>query len=243
MGVVAAMLVTASAAFADGVNLAWQNCVTLLGTANRTFACASNSGSSAMIGTFVLPNDVAQCNGVEVVVDLISQQATLPDWWALKFTGACRQNSLSIAAYNGDGTDCTDWAQGQASMNIASYVISGQDIPPGGLGPNTARIKIVNAVQPIALQDLIGTTEYGVFSLALNNQKSVGLGACAGCANPVCIVFNSCKVTTAGNLNNTFLGTGTGAGTNIITWQGAGADCQAVPVKAATWGQVKALYR
>jgi hypothetical protein len=244
MGVVAAMLVTASSAFAAGVNLAWTSCATLGGASNRTFACATNATPNNFLeGTFVLPNDVAQVSAAEVVLDLDSQQATLPSWWELKFVGACRQNSLTIQAYNGDGASCTDWAQGLASMNLASYVVSGQDIPPGGLGPNTARIKIVNAVDPTALQDLLGNTEYGVFQLTVNNAKTVGTGACAGCTNPVCIVLNSVLMTTSGNLNNTFMGTGTSPGSNIVTWQGAGADCNAVPVRNTSWGQVKALYR
>ena len=33
------------------------------------------------------------------------------------------------------------------------------------------------------------------------------------------------------------------AGSNIVTWQGVGADCNAVPVRNATWGAVKSLYR
>jgi len=243
IGVVAAMLVTASSATAAGVDLAWQSCARLGGSSNQSFACDSNTGSHAMIGTFVLSNDVAQVKGVEVVLDLISQQATLPDWWGFRFIGACRQNSLSIAAYDGDGTDCVDWAAGAASMNIASYVISGQDVPPGGLGPNTARIKVVNAVTPSAAVDLVGSTEYGVFNLSVDNLKTVGSPSCTGCTNPVCVVFNSCLAVTVGTLNDTFLGSGTSPGSNTITWQGAGADCQAVPVRAATWGRVKALYR
>jgi len=243
MGVVAAMLVTASTAFAAGVNLAWQSCATVGGLSNRTFACNANTGAAnSMVGTFVLPIAVAQVNGTEPVLDLISQQATLPDWWALKFAGACRAASLSIAAYDG-GSDCLDWASGQASVNIASYTISGQDTPPGGLGPNTARIKLVSAVDPVAVVDLPADTEFGVFALNVNNAKTVGPVACAGCTNPVCIVFNSVKATTVGALNDTFVGTGTAPGSNIITWQGTGADCQAVPVRASTWGQVKALYR
>jgi hypothetical protein len=236
IGLAAAMLVAASSAYAGGINFAWQNCAALGGLSNRTFACNTNAGSNAMIGTFVPASNVAQVAGIEAVVDLISQQATLPDWWAYFFVGACRRSSLSISAYNGDGTLCVDWAGGMGSMNIVSYVV-------GGLGPNTARIKVVTGIQAAAVQDLLGGIEYGAFNLTVNNQKTVGTGACAGCLNPVCIVFNSCKLNTAGNLNNQFLGLGTSPGSNIITWQGAGAGCSPVPVKAATWGQVKALYR
>jgi hypothetical protein len=32
-------------------------------------------------------------------------------------------------------------------------------------------------------------------------------------------------------------------GANRATWQGSGADCDAVPVRARTWGLLKSLYR
>lgn len=239
--VVAAMLVLASSAFAGGINLAWTSCAALGGLQNKTFACNSNSGSNAMVGTFVEDAAHVQVSGVEVIIDLITADASInatTDWWSFKNVGACRQNSISGAAYNGDGTSCADWAAGQASMNIASYVI-------GGIGANTARIKMVNSVAATAYAALDASTEYGAFNITVNNAKTVGTGACAGCLSQACIVFNSINVTTAGNADNRFYGNGTAAGSNIITWQGTtpGANCSAVPTRNATWGGVKALYR
>ena len=245
LGVAVAMLLAASSAFAAGVNLSWQSCAALGGLQNRTFACDVNTGASAMVGTFTLGDDLAPVSGTSAYIDLISQQPTLPPWWELRFSGACRPNSLTIDPYDGDGVTCADWANGLASMNIASYVISGQDVPPGGLGPNTARIKVVTAVDPSNLQSMIADTEYGMFELILDHGKTVGSPSCGGCTNPVCIVLNSVVVyaSVGGNGNGAFLGSPTSPGSNQITWQGAGADCQAVPIRNATWGRVKALYR
>ena len=224
---------------AAGMNMAWTDCAALGGTPNLAFACDTNAGSHALVGTFVLPSAVDSVMGCEIVIDLVSQQATLPAWWELFFTGACRQPSLTIAAYDGDGATCADWARLRASMNIADYLVSPVMTP----APNIARIKCVNAVQQVDAQSLVGDREYGGFQLEIDHQKTVGSPSCADCGNPVCLVFNSLKVVTAGNRNDVFLASGTTAASNIATWQGPGGNCQAVPVRRETWGRVKALYR
>jgi hypothetical protein len=50
-------------------------------------------------------------------------------------------------------------------------------------------------------------------------------------------------VTTPVLVNNVFIGNASSPGSNIVTWQGAGPSCLAVPTKNVTWGQVKSLYR
>jgi hypothetical protein len=57
------------------------------------------------------------------------------------------------------------------------------------------------------------------------------------------IYLTSINVTTPVLANNIFIGNASSAGSNIITWQGVGPDCQLVPTKNKTWGEVKALYR
>jgi len=236
LGMVAAMLLVASSALASGVNMRWDNCLSDGGVNNKTFACNINSPASVrFIGSFVEDADHNNVSGTEIVVDLIAQGGVLPAWWEYKNVGSCRINSLSIAAW-GTGTNCFDWASGQATVAIAAYQVA-------KLGVGTSRILCISAVPVSALANLFGTFEYSVFALSINELASVGTGSCAGCSTPVCLVFNSVNITTSQNLDNRFIGQGTVAGSNIITWQGAGADCQAVPVKNATWGQVKSLYR
>jgi hypothetical protein len=71
----------------------------------------------------------------------------------------------------------------------------------------------------------------------------VGAGACGGCAGSVCLVIQMLNVTTPVLGNNMFLSGGTTPGSNMATWQGSGADCNLVPVRNRSWGEVKALYR
>jgi len=230
---VAAMLLVASSALAAGLNLAWQNCYADGGTADRTSTCGSNLGQAgSLVGSFFSPADVVDVSGAEIVVDLISQSGVLPAWWSLKEAGTCRPLSLSIQAF--DGTSCFDWAAGQASMNIAAYQFDKVVV-------GSARILCVNAVPASAYGTLDQVNEFVAMRLNISNANTT---TCAGCLEPVCIVFNSCNMTTPVAANNVLItGAANGGASNMVTWQGPGANCAAVPVKNATWGQVKSLYR
>ena len=234
------------ASAAPGVNLRWNACLGDGGAINRNFACDSNSGSNLLEGSFESGADLTNFHGVEIVLDLATAGTTLPEWWQLLNLGVCRQLALSIQALN--GSNCPDWAIGQASMNIAAYRV-GYYAP---FGPNTARVLLVNGVQPELAQDLTGGREYAVFQLTINSAKTVGSGACAGCLTPVCIVFSTLRVIRAGIVDNLLLsGPTNGIDSFYATWQGGagvvtrlGQGCpQATPTRNATWGSVKALYR
>ena len=219
-----------------GLNLRWTSCAGDGGTQNKVFACNTNTANHDMIASFVLDASLAQVNGDELVVDLSTASTSLPDWWRLFNFGSCRQVSLSIAAH--DGPACPDMFIGKASMNIASYQV-------GLHGPNSARILSLNAVQAAAGVDLIAGQEYAVARWRVSSQKTVGLGACDGCAIPACITFNSANLSTIGDANNLVLTTAANPGSNYITWQGgAGTNCPAAtPSRNSTWGAVKSLYR
>jgi len=232
----AMLLATATAASAAGVNLRWNACAGDAGVQSRAFACTSNTGSNTFVGSYVLDADILHVNGNELVVDLATASASLPDWWRFTAVGTCRQAALSIAAH--DGTNCPDMFGLQASMNIAAYQM-------GLHGPNSARILCVNAVQTALIVDLFAGQEYGIARWTMQNTKTVGAGSCAGCSTPACITFNSANITTEGGLSDTKLTSEATPGSNFITWQGgAGTNCPAaVPAKNATWGSVKSLYR
>jgi len=250
MSVVAAMLCVASSALAaPGLNLSWSFCTGEgTGTSNKTFACNTNAGTNVLVCSFELPSDVAQVSGNEVVVDFLTQQATLPAWWDFKNALTCRQNSLAMnVTADANNVVCVDWAQGGATGGIGSYDQAGT-VPIGTIDPSLAnahrRLKIALAVPISGLQDLVTATEYFSCNISVNNQKTVGTGVCAGCTEPMCIVLNSIKVTTPGGAaTDVTVGNPTSGASNIVTWQGVGPNCNAVPTKNVTWGQVKSLYR
>ena len=252
LSVVAAMLFVASSALAaPGVSLSWSFCHGEgTGSNNRTFACSANTGTNVLVCSFELPSDLAQVSGNEIILDVLTQQATLPAWWDFKNVGTCRSTSLSFnTTADANNVVCIDWAQGGSSGGIGAYDQSGiTGVGAGGsidpsLTASHRRLKIALAVPSTSLQNLVAATEYFACNLTINNLKTVGTGSCAGCTEPMCVVYNSCNVTTPVLANNIFIGNASAPGANIVTWQGAGPNCNAVPTKNATWGQVKALYR
>jgi len=242
--VVAALLAFASSALAaPGYSLRWINCAGEgTGTDNRTFACNSNAGTNLLVISFELPADLAQVSGNEVVLDVLSQSATLPAWWDFKNAGSCRANSLACdVTFDVNNVVCRDWAQGAAAGVVGSYTMIDSVDP--ALDARHRRIKVAVTVPPDALQDLVAHTEYFACNLAIDDQKTVGTGSCGGCSEPMCVVLNSVFVQTPVLANNIFIGNASSAGSNIVTWQALGQDCQAVPTKNRTWGQLKSLYR
>jgi len=239
------LAMSASVAAAAGVGLRWTACLSDGGAINRAFACNSNNGSNTLIGTFETnAAGLLHTSGNEVVIDLASQSTPLPAWWAFKNVGTCRSAALTMNfVAPATAVNCADWAVGAAAGGIGAYNI-------GLRGPNTARVVAALAVAPDNLQDLVSGQEYFSFNLVISNVKTVN--GCAGCSDPVCIVFNSINLTTPVLANNIFLtGPSNGTDGNYCTWQGGGAPVvgavtgapQATPTKNKTWSQVKSLYR
>ena len=248
LGVVAAMLFTASVAFADEVQLSWTSCVDDGGLADITFACNTNAGNRSFITAIKLTSDMNAVLSNEITIDLISADGpALPDWWSLRSFPqqnyvACRPigatQAIIIAAH--DGAGCPDIWAGSGSMNFAGFI-------PNYVIPGSGRILAVNAVPSTSPVELIvaenpaGNGTWAVGRFQLNNQKTVGTPNCAGCQVPVCIVLNSVLVTT---LNHVADREFSGGANDQIVWQGgSGADCQSVPARNVTWGKVKSLYR
>jgi len=241
------LAVTASvAAAAAGVGLRWNSCNGDGGLANRSFACNSNTGVNALVGTFEMGGDLLGVVGTEIVIDLASADPTLPAWWAFRNVGTCRQTSLTMnSTISATAVNCVDWAAGASAGGIGAYNI-------GARGANTARLVAALAVPAVGATDLAPGTEYFSFNLNINNAKTVGTGSCAGCQNPVCIVFNSINVVPPAPAVGTKLtGPSNGTDSHFATWQGGAGvvvgaliGCPAAtPTTNKTWGQVKTLYR
>ncbi len=239
-------LAASVASAAPGVNLRWTNCFGDAGLINRNFACNVNTGNNTLVGSFEMGADILAASGNEVVIDIAAADAVLPAWWGFKNAGTCRTLSQSMNfVLPGTAAVCADWSAGQAAGGIGAYNI-------GARGPNTARIVAAIAVPASALADLFPAQEYFSYNLVMNNAKTVGTGACTGCLVPVCIVYNSVKVTTQVPANDRILaGPTNGTDSNFATWQGGGnpqtpggSGCPAAtPTRSSTWGAVKSLYR
>ena len=233
----------ASASNPGGVAIRWDHCYGDAGVQNKNFACDTNSGGETLVGSFVLATDIVNMSGIEIVIDMASGSSQWPQWWQFKNTASCRQMSLSMVL-TGPGTNCPDWAAGNAVGGIGAYNI-------GARGSNTARIIMAIAVDPQHLQNLSGSSEYFAYKLVIDNARTVGTGACTGCGIPTCILVKSMNITTPALTNRLLTGPANGIDSDWATWQGGGgvvvggtSGCPAAtPTTTRTWGAVKALYR
>lgn len=246
------LLAPTAARAAQGLNLAWDRCLGEgSGVQNANFACNTNSGSHVMVGSFVLANDFPDVIGTEVVLELASASAALPAWWQFH-SGTCRQSTLAIHLQpNPADVVCVDWSDLQAAGGFAAYCTAQFQCISAPSANNVAILKLVGAVPPASAQDLTAGVEYFDFNVLIPHAKTVGIGSCAGCDVPVCLVLNSINVVALDNVEQRFLATPTGPGTNFVTWQGGGVPVTprgtgcpaATPSRRSTWGSVKSLYR
>ena len=240
-----------------GLNLRWDQCYADGGVQNRTFACNTNLGVDELLMSFVLPQDMPDVSGNEIVLKIQSASATLPSWWDFKLAGACRQSSLSLSTgFHAGAVNCVDWSNGLATGGIGSY-------QAGFAGPNTARLAIAIAVAPPEFPALLAGQEYISCALNINHAKSVGSGACPGCDQPTCLAFEQLLVTTPVAADNVRVTGGANApDSEFVRWQNGLAtdvsfECHVMsgcthtfscvdastPTHNSTWGAVKALYR
>ena len=244
----ALIIASAGSARAMGINLGWLDCAGQGSYQHtRTFACDTNSGGGhTLVGTFIAPQGMSAVTGYSAVLDLQTSGATLAPWWQLRASlpAGCRPASMSHSAdFTSGPSSCFDYWQGGA--------IGGASAEYPTTAANKARLKAIAALPfgDSRITSIAAGTEVYTFKLTINNAKTVGLGACAGCSDEVCIALNSVLITqTPGAPNGNFMLVNP-AVSNHVMWQGwSPADpfqgCPlVVPTRDRTWGAIKAIYR
>ena len=253
-----------------GVDLAWDNCLPEGGTALHYFACDRNTYPYQPVGTMVASfapaTDHPYFIGIEAVIDLLADAATLPDWWQMFNTGSCRPTGLatSMDFTAAPQESCTDAWVGLGQGGIAAYkTVAFPGGAPEVFTPNAGRIRLAFGVQdPVPIT---ADTHYYGFKLMINAMKTVGTGACAGCEVPVCLALTEVRVyDNAGPnyealtlpIHNQVIGWQCGQGTvshhdnpfpyddtTTLDACSLGATPCVTPVRNRTWGSLKALYR
>jgi hypothetical protein len=218
--------------------VAWNDCGAA-GTAARTFACNTNTGSEQIIVSFhpgTATDAVYQFQTVLTVGTLLYD--VIPDWWAFTPTTGCRRTSLLASGdFSAASGACADPWFGAA---FTQTTVTGQFY----FGDPAFRRLVIRATVGIpyaAAAPLDPNTEYYGERLTLNHQKTVGTGACAGCSQPLCIALSSAS--TVANPDNPVTTSLWPSVQAAIVWNG-GASCdRLVPAKNRTWGAIKTLYR
>ena len=237
----AALAILASAtAWADGgqLFLSWDDCPQGGGLSDAVAICQTNDGANSLVCAFTVDQTVDDVIGIEVTVDVQGSQQTLASWWQMQ-QGQCRDGALRASSEFPPSAGCTDpWRHLGAGEAIDYY--------PGHDHSDQARLVGTYAIRSDSARVLAAGIPYYGLTLLIGNQRSVFPGECAGCQQPACLVLNSIKLLRGPKSVPTEITLETpGPGSaNVALWNHAtGASCSAVPVRAATWGRIKLLYR
>lgn len=242
---VATTLASPSLAFAGGVNFGWNSslgCYSEGGAIVRTFACDTNLGTDVAVASFVTSRDQPLFVGIEGIVDLQFQAATLPAWWDYVNAGSCRSTSLSVSSdfLDAPQSACVDAWMGLAQGGVSAYQTAWTQPPVPNGYPNTSRLKVAFAVPSDRPSPLSAGIEYYAFRIALNHAKTVGAGSCAGCSTPVCLTLTEIK---SAEVNGAYERITSPIANKSAGFNGYPFSCAATPAANLTWGQLKGFYR
>ncbi|MBI5170946.1 MAG: hypothetical protein HZA61_15760 [Candidatus Eisenbacteria bacterium] len=232
-----ALALVAGPAFADDLSLRWNECPEGGGLAQRTSGCGNPLAVEHLVTSLQLSAPVDSVVAIEMVVDLVSSSATLPDWWQFG-SGGCNSGALSASADFSALGACSDPFSGTGVAVVQTWFVT----QPRG-GANMARMIVTTSV--LASQQTTigaGAPYYGA-DIRMTHARSSGASACAGCATAVCLVFNSAQLIrhpAAVPAEVTVLPSGA---SNTAAWQGNFSNCSLVPARNTTWGAIKSLYR
>ena len=227
---------------AGQLKLRWDSCWGDGGVANRAFACDVNTGSNRLVASLIPNVAVNDVEDLESRIDLRVVGGSVPAWWLLHAAGSCRQSSLTMASVAPiTANACVDWGGGGAIGGISAYTLGGV------FGPGSANIQIQAYLPPPLLAEFVVGQEYFLFSVAINNLKTVGPTACAGCNLGVCLGLQYVELDAPPPVGTVTFNAFPPDTDWLATWQGGsqtGANCSFITAtRASTWGSVKSLYR
>lgn len=229
----------ARAAGAAELWLTWGECAAGGGTSLALPSCSNTLATATLVPTFQVDAPIDSVVAMEIVVDVVTDGASLPDWWRFE-PGGCNSGGLvANVDFSAQGA-CTDPWSG-AGLAMAQAWWPGQ--PRGGA--NQARLVVTSAIPAVGMATLLAGTPYYGANIRFSLQRGSGPAACAGCAGGACLVLNSIQlIRLPGSSPETVdLYPSGGATSGWAAWQNLQAPCSAVPVRNRTWGALKSLYR
>jgi len=229
----------------EALYLTWNECWQagpVAAPSNIIPACGVDTQVNRLFCAFTMAARVDSVLGIEAVVDLQVDQPAgtgLLAWWKLA-PGECRDGSLRASQDYSTFPACADpWQNPLGPSTIAAY----REGQPGSGVASRARIVVVAGIT--SAQDMVTLlpgVSYNAVEITLDNANG---GLCPGCSNRTCLVLNSIWLRRGADTSRDVLLTMPGPNAaNWASWQDQkGSDCAAVPVRRATWGRLKSLYR
>ncbi|MBI5168428.1 MAG: hypothetical protein HZA61_02970 [Candidatus Eisenbacteria bacterium] len=221
------------------VRIAWDDCGSAGATA-RTFACNTNSGVEVIVVSFKPANSTDAVYQFDTRLALGYESfEVIPDWWAFVPVTGCRRGSLIASAdFTSASGACADPWMGQAftSLSVTRYDIFDTQL-------RREIVQVTTAIPFASAAPLDAATEYYGVRLIVNHQKTVGTGACAGCAQGMCVGLFGSGSSTLANPANPVRSSLFPRNGYSVTWNGGTSCDRLVPARNATWGALKSLYR
>lgn len=182
-------LLAPSAAHAQGINLAWDDCTLGSFVHDKSDACNSDVGAPHKLVISLDPQGViANVNGAQGIVDFQFDSGAVPDFWRIE-PGGCRQGKLAADVHIGSSNapfSCPEpWTQVGGTAGGAQSAV-------GVSGPNRIRITWIVAVPGTVTLD--GNVAPDWYLVALNFLRG-GTTTCTGCHVGACIVANEVRLT------------------------------------------------
>ncbi|MGH7741281.1 MAG: hypothetical protein ACRENS_04590, partial [Candidatus Eiseniibacteriota bacterium] len=162
----------------------------------------------------------------------------LSPWWHFEqYPAGCNAGRLvTTFAFDSGPYTCTDVWAGQAS-GAFDFAIN-----PMGTGPNTATVQMVCAIPILDGVPVNPSFEYYGFKIQISRAASSGPGACAGCTDKACFVFNWLTLEQPAGVGDFTITQGY---QNAIAYNGGTGDanCAGSRTQRGSWGAIKAIYR
>jgi hypothetical protein len=229
------LVVSASIAPADTLNLGWGACAGDLGPNVQTYGCTSSIGNMTLALSYTPTDAVVGYVGLVGTVN-VGTDGPLPSWWGNGCLGKLPTAALgSNAANTGCSNDAYGGVAGGGGVSAVRNLWN---------GANTTQVEFAWANAAGTEQPMLANTEYFVANVTISTAKSTVASNCPGCLIPACITFARAIIDRLGfPLPLTVT---QGGAQQLVYWQAptTGSGCYgATPASASTWGSVKALYR
>ena len=252
----------AHAQLSPGFALSWNNCIGLPGAAqNLDYACdGSRDGNPfRLVVTFTPPSDLGQFVAIYVYLGVRTTVPTLPDWWRFG-AGECRYGLMAFPGSRaGIGTGaagaCIDpWAGANTGGGFQWTSDEGMFCSRFGCSPAPAPGSgaLLLAFARDTSVPLQAGQRYLIAPILLDpvDPNADPDPSCIGCATPACLFVRGMDLyqiagQTPPQQDGYYM-----RETNerqFVTWQNGGISGNGcpleVPVRRATWGAIKAIYR
>ncbi len=242
----------ATSVHAQGINLAWNNCLGQPGAAaNVEYACdgSRNGDPFRLVASFVSPADLQAFVGIQMVISLETMFASegphlapMTDWWRLG-AGECRDGNLAFpGSMDGIGTGATGACQ---NPFLGASIGSGFQYTYSSSNPALVRLDMAIARDsPIALtkgQHYVA----GVITLdTFGDMPAEGVAICAGCCEKRAMILYDMELFQEPNQvppQQDIYYLGMAATRQYVMWQEH--EACVTPTRRVTWGGIKAAYR